>query len=102
MPTNSQTRIVGHGCWVRKRLKSKINGLAPVIGEEAMSLRNTILLVGEPVERDDGRFYVPVTLSPAHEDLSPIVLRIASDAFPDLALAKEFAAEVAARWNMFA
>lgn len=67
-----------------------------------MSLRNTTLMVEEPVARDDGRFYVPVTISPAEEGVSPIVLRVASDAFTDLNKAKQFANEVVARWNMFA
>jgi len=48
------------------------------------------LEVGEPVEREDGRFYIPISHM-APTELSPIVCRVASDAFPSVALAQFFA-----------
>ena len=53
------------------------------------------LRVGEPIPRDDGRFYIPL-FKPEHEEgLSDIVLRVASDAFPDLEGAKRHANMIA-------
>jgi hypothetical protein len=59
------------------------------------------LTVGHAVAREDGRHYVPVTITrSAKSDLSPIVLRVASDAFDTLDDAIEFANEVERRWNL--
>jgi hypothetical protein len=55
--------------------------------------------VGEPVAREDGRFYVPVSRWPEEEKLSNVVLRVASDAFPDVQSAEVFARIVAHAWN---
>lgn len=60
------------------------------------------LRVGKPVQRDDGRYYVPVIRSydfDTPEGCSEIVLRIASDAFEHLGDAIEFAEQVVVRWN---
>jgi hypothetical protein len=59
------------------------------------------LQVGEPVSRDDGRFYVPVTILCDRLGLSPIVFRVASDAFPSVEDAQKFAQELVNRWNVF-
>lgn len=49
------------------------------------------LQVGEPILRDDARFYIPL-FKPEHEEgTSDTVARIAADAFPDIESAKRFA-----------
>lgn len=56
--------------------------------------------VGAPVDRDDGRFYVPLTRMTAREGVSNIVARVASDAFEEPEInAQLFAMELAYRWN---
>ncbi|USN16100.1 hypothetical protein PAPPERLAPAPP_03590 [Brevundimonas phage vB_BpoS-Papperlapapp] len=63
------------------------------------------LAVQEPVARDDGRFYVPVTWTHTRTEgayyplLSPVVLRIASDAFFDDRRPSRFAEALVATWN---
>lgn len=57
------------------------------------------LIAGEPVERDDGRFYVPVLRRDARPGLSDTVLRVASDAFSALINATAFAQVVADAFN---
>jgi hypothetical protein len=57
------------------------------------------LEVGDPVARDDGRFYVPVNRVSNPKKLSPTVLRIASDAFPDPQMAIDFADEIVEAFN---
>lgn len=59
----------------------------------------TALAVGAKVDRDDGRFYVPVSREPAIEGVSDIVLRVASDAFAEEGEAERFALTVAMAWN---
>lgn len=59
-----------------------------------------LLEAGEVVPREDGRFYVPVSRVDAQEDVSNIVLRVASDAFGgDMYAAASFADEIVHRWN---
>ena len=65
------------------------------------NLSDQWLSVGEPVARDDGRFYVPVTVPCHREGLSPVVLRVASDAFDTLEAARYFAGVLVTRWNSF-
>lgn len=60
---------------------------------------NEPLKVNPPVPRDDGRHYVPVTIEIERPGLSPIVLRVASDAFPTVDEADDFARELCRRWN---
>ena len=57
------------------------------------------LLVGEPVARDDGRFYIPLYIERDHPGLSNILLRVASDAFETLDETKKFADHLARVWN---
>ena len=58
------------------------------------------LEAGAKVARDDGRFYVPVNRAePLGGDLSPTVLRIASDAFDTVEAAEAFADGVVEAWN---
>ena len=58
------------------------------------------LIVGEPVARDDGRFYVPVSRAEPLEGVpSQIVFRVASDAFPTLEDACAYAKMVASAIN---
>lgn len=57
------------------------------------------LEVGEKTMRDDGRFYIPVTMTPPEPGMSPIVLRVASDAFTNDIDPLLLATEVASRWN---
>lgn len=52
-------------------------------------------VAGEPVARDDGRFYVPVNRLHPRPGLSDTVLRIASDAFATVEEAQTFAAVTA-------
>lgn len=54
---------------------------------------------GEPVAREDGRFYVPLNRWPEEAKVSNVVARVASDAFPDLDSAKVFANVLAFAWN---
>lgn len=63
--------------------------------------RRAVMYVADPpVARDDGRFYVPVRRVVAFgEGCSPIVLRVASDAFPEAREAEEFAKWVERRLN---
>ncbi len=56
------------------------------------------LVVGDPVEREDGRFYIPISHM-APTELSPIVCRVASDAFPSLGMAQFFAANLVSIYN---
>ena len=60
---------------------------------------NEVLKINPPVPRDDGRFYVPVTMEIDRPGLSPIVLRVASDAFATVRDAEDFAQELCHRWN---
>lgn len=55
--------------------------------------------VGEAVRREDGRFYIPLSRPNEIENLSKIVLRVASDAFPDLDCAEVFAKVIASAYN---
>lgn len=57
------------------------------------------LKVGAPIARDDGRFYVPVSVSDPPPGKSAIVFRVSSDAFDTVTDAEAFALEVAAHWN---
>lgn len=60
------------------------------------------LIVGDEVMREDGRFYIPILDVDAHDapgGISPIVTRVASDAFRDEAQAIAFAQELVGRWN---
>ncbi|AXQ68824.1 hypothetical protein HOU00_gp301 [Caulobacter phage CcrPW] len=55
---------------------------------------------GAAIQREDGRFYVPLSRIPPRADVSNIVARVASDAFEDPAIeAQLFALELAGRWN---
>lgn len=60
---------------------------------------DTRLRVEAKVMREDGRFYIPVSMSPPEPGVSPIVLRVASDAFLNEIDPLLLATEVAARWN---
>lgn len=57
------------------------------------------LIVGEPVARDDGRFYVPLHIERERPGLSNILLRVASDAFDTVEEAQAFASSLAVAWN---
>lgn len=57
------------------------------------------LKVGTPIARDDGRFYVPVSIAEPLPGKSAIVFRVSSDAFDSVSDAEAFALEVAAHWN---
>jgi hypothetical protein len=57
------------------------------------------LIVGDRVDREDGRFYIPVSMAKRASVASNIVLRVASDAFTDEFAPVLFADEVARRWN---
>ena len=57
------------------------------------------LIVGEPVARDDGRFYVPLHIDRARPGLSNILLRVASDAFETLEKGQAFANDLSKAWN---
>lgn len=59
------------------------------------------LKVDDPVQRSDGRYYVPVSKV---GESAPPMLRVSTDAFPGdmdnkVNLAIEFACDLAARWN---
>ena len=57
-------------------------------------------IVGTPVQREDGRAYVPISIArSAGGSLSNVVLRVASDAFDTLDEAIAMADEIATRWN---
>lgn len=57
-----------------------------------------ILRKGDPVEREDGRFYVPIFHS-EETRMSPIVCRVASDAFETLQQAVDFAEDLVNFYN---
>lgn len=62
---------------------------------------NCPLEVGEPVARDDGRFYVPIsrTVVPESDPRSRIVARVASDAFYTLDEARALADALTKAFN---
>jgi hypothetical protein len=64
-----------------------------------MSLLLDNLIVGEPVARDDGRFYVPLHIERERPGLSNIILRVASDAFETVEEAQAFGQSLAVAWN---
>lgn len=56
------------------------------------------LTIGPRVDRDDGRFYIPVSSDAGHP--SKILFRVASDAFnEDEAAARAFAKVLVNQWN---
>lgn len=57
------------------------------------------LEVGEPVPREDGRFYIPLHRWPSEPNLSDTVLRVASDAFRTLEGAAAFGLVLATVYN---
>lgn len=59
----------------------------------------TNLLVGARVERDDGRFYIPLNRAASADGGSPTVARVASDAFDSVDEAERFALALAEAWN---
>jgi len=60
-----------------------------------------LLACGEPVQRDDGRFYVPLqAVERFGSNLSPTVMRVASDAFATKEDAVMVAKEITALWNI--
>lgn len=69
------------------------------MGGVAMLKQPAHLEAGEPVARDDGRFYVPLIRWPGEAGLSDIVARVASDAFRELKHAQTFANVLAFAYN---
>lgn len=61
----------------------------------------TVIQVGAKVERDDGRFYVPLMRSAfrVQDARSLTVARVASDAFDNVGEAERFALDLATAWN---
>ena len=56
--------------------------------------------VGNPVAREDGRYYVPVTIiRESRSTLSNVVLHVSSDAFENLEDTKEFAEQLVTLYN---
>jgi len=61
----------------------------------------TVLAVRKRVEREDGRFYIPLARSAirVQDARSMIVARVASDAFDSVDEADRFALDLASAWN---
>lgn len=59
----------------------------------------TEISVGRRVEREDGRFYIPINRSALDDRRSQTVARVASDAFDSVDEAERFALALAEAWN---
>lgn len=82
----------------RRSLVDEIMGLHAQLPNDTQH-HPDVVVVGEVVPREDGRFYIPLFRVPAVPGLSDTVLRVASDAFLDLESAKGFAIAIAAAYN---
>jgi hypothetical protein len=69
--------------------------------EPNAEFHKTVLQVGRRVERDDGRFYIPISRSAfrLNDARSTVVTRVASDAFDTVDEAERFALDLATAWN---
>jgi len=52
------------------------------------------LTAAEPVQRDDGRYYIPICTTHPRQGKSEVVMRVASDAFHTMREAEQFADEI--------